>query len=260
MRRRRASVGCLREAIDAYSAVQKDNLDARAHLLLDRLANSSEAAKAFERLKLKDRRAEAGILITCIDADDLACTFPQRIIKAEKTKKRMLRLLTPAFELCQFVAELIDEQQNPPALDLLSARIFEPASNISEMWHGLSLIIDHLSAKWRSAKEDVLRLGATQKWGIKLAGENAAIGWLAEGVRRVSGRPNYRVVRDLAEVILNIELADLDRVRRCARVRKREWRTPPRMVQPVVRPSPESKSLRDAIEAARRRVLPTKND
>jgi len=254
---RRASVSRLRLAIDAYRGAQKDRLDQPALALLDCLAGSSEAANAFERLKLKDRSDEAGILITCIDADDLACTFPQRILKAEKTKARMLRLLTPAFELLSFVAELIDEERNPPPFDLLSARIYEPAANISTMWDGLNLLVGHLSTKWTSAKEDVLRLGATKKKFIKQAGENAAIGWLAEGVFRVTGRPHYRAVRDLAEVILKIELDDLERVRRCARVRKREWRTQRPMVRPVIRPSPESKSLRNAIEAAKRRARPT---
>ena len=71
---RRAGVSLLRRAVDAYRAEQKDKLDTVALALLDRLAGSPEAAKAFERLKLKDRHAEAD-LITCIDADDLACTF-----------------------------------------------------------------------------------------------------------------------------------------------------------------------------------------
>ena len=66
--------------------------------------------------------------------------LPQRILKAEKTKARMLRLLTPALELLSFVAELIDEEQDPPPLDLLSARIFEPAANVSTVWDGLNLI------------------------------------------------------------------------------------------------------------------------
>lgn len=249
----------LREAVDAYRAEQKDNLDHHALNLLARLAESSDAGKAFERLKVEDRCNVAAFLTTCIRAHDLARTFPQRIMKAKKTSARMLRLFTPAVELLVFVAELIDEQENPPAFDPLSRELSASPADISAMWHGLNLIAAYISGKATSAREEVLWLGATRKNQIKQAGENAAIGWLAEGVRHITGRARLSAVRDLAEVILDVEIDDLERVRRCARVRKREWRKSSRMIQLAVRPSPEPNLLRDAIASAKRRVRLTKN-
>ena len=94
-----------------------------------------------------------------------------------------------------------------------------------------------LSTTQRVAKEDQMRFGATRKNGLAkgkpiasdlaetIAPQNAAIGWLAEGVRRVTGKAHLRIVADLAEVILRTSLT-LDRVRAAARTRDREWRRP----------------------------------
>lgn len=215
----------MRDAIDAYCAERKDTLDQRALNLLARLANSSDAAKAFERLKLKDRREEAKVLTTFIQAEDLARTFPQRITKAKMTLVRLERHGRAVAGLRTFVDELIAQQKNPPAFDLLSARILEPPANIVAMKRGLDHIADRIEAGRRVAKEDVLRLGATRKSQIKRAGQNAAIGWLGEGVRRTTGKPHLPVVADLAQVTIGAEVS-VDRVRHAVRTRKREWRQP----------------------------------
>ena len=256
---RRVPASKLAGAIEAYRAEQQEKLDQWALKLLARLERSFDAAKAFERLKVVDRSNVAFFLTTCVEAHDLARTFPQRIIKAKKTSARMLSLFTSVVELSMYVAELIEEQENPPPFDLLSREIRTPPANISAMWHGLGLIAVHIGAKGTGANEEVLRLGATRKNQVKQAGENAAIGWLAEGVRRITGQAQFSAVHDLAEVVVDIEIDDLERVRRCARVRKSEWQKPSRTVQLAVRPSPESKSWRDAIESAKRRIRPTKN-
>jgi hypothetical protein len=257
---RRAGARSLKVAIEVFRAEGGDRLDNRAVELLAHLADSLDAAKAFERLKLKDLSETTEILKICIEADDVACTFQQRVIKAKKTSARMFRIFTPVADLLVFVAELIDEKENPPAIDPLSTEISEPPENVRLIWHALSLLASHISSKGRSAEEELLKLGATRKSQIAQAPENAAIGWLAEGVRRVTGRPQFSAVRDLAEVVMGTEIPDLERVRRCARARQRKLRKPSRTVQVMVRPSPEKKSLRDNIELAKRRVRPPKND
>jgi hypothetical protein len=256
---RRVGALCLKVAIGAYRT-GSDKLDERTVELLAHLADSSDAAKAFERLKLNNESDAAEILKICIEADDLACTFQQRVNRAKKTSARMLQIFTPLVELSSFVAELIDEIENPPAIDALSTEKIEPSENVLLIWHALSLLASHISSKGRSADEELFKLGATRKSQITQAAENAAIGWLAEGVRRVTGRPQLSAVRDLAEVVVGTEIADLERVRRCARVRRPKLRKPSRKVEVVVRPSPEKKSLRDNIQLAKRRVRPRKSD
>jgi hypothetical protein len=221
----RQSGASLRDVIDACLAERKNTLDRPALDLLARLARSSDAAKAFRRLNLKDRRQEAIFLTTCIEASLLARTFAPRIEKAKLMLVRMERLARAVVNLRTFVGELITEQNDPPVFDLLSVRILEPPANVVAMKYGLHLIADRIEANRRVANEDVLRLGATRKSQSRQAGENAAIGWLAEGVRLATGRPHLLAVADLAQVILKTEVSQ-DRVRNAARARQREWRQP----------------------------------
>jgi hypothetical protein len=53
-------------------------MDKSARGLLDRLADSDDAARAFRRLQLRDQRDEMAILQTCIQADQLVRTLPIR--------------------------------------------------------------------------------------------------------------------------------------------------------------------------------------
>jgi len=223
----RAGAPCLRDAINAYRTAHKDSLDQAALDLLDRVAVSSDAAKAFKRLKLKRQYNDAEILTTCTQADQLARTLRQRITKAEKTLglAQVERLDRAVATLRAFVDELVAEEKETPAFDLLSAGI--PADNIGAMNSGLYFIARRINEDRRVAKEAVLRLGATQKKGATnaVAPENAAIGWLAEGVRRVTGKPHLAAVRDLAQVMLQTDLSE-DRVCHAARLRYRGWRQP----------------------------------
>ncbi len=186
---RRAGAPNLRDAIDTYRADLNGNLDQPARKLLNRLANNPDAAKAFERLKLKDRREAAKVLTTCLQAEDLGRTFSQRITKAKMALIRLERLGKSVTGLRKFVGELVAEHDNNPTFDLLTAKIFEPPANIAAMKQGLDLIADRIEAGRRVANEDVLRLGATRKSQIKQAKQNAAVGWLAEGVRRIIRNP-----------------------------------------------------------------------
>jgi hypothetical protein len=224
----------LSDAITAYRTAHNDSLDKAALDLLNRLFNSSNAAKAFRQLKPQDRylcRGPAVILLTCIEADHLARTFPHRIKTAEKMLAQIPRLVEAVGTLRKFVGQVFAESKKDGTFDLLTAPILEPSANIATMKTALDLIADRIDAEWRVAKEDMLRLGATQKRGagnkalLRTARENAAIGWLAEGVRRVTGKMHLEAVRGIAQVLLQTELSG-DRVRHAARSRDREWRQP----------------------------------
>jgi hypothetical protein len=91
------------------------------------------------------------------------------------------------------------------------------------MKRGLYLIAGYASAERRIATETQGRLGATRKVHFKRAAENAAIGWLAAEVRRLTGRPHHIAVAQLAGIIVKAEISE-DRVVNALRVRKREWR------------------------------------
>jgi hypothetical protein len=218
----------LHDAINAYCA--NHSLDEAARGLLDRLADGDDAATAFRRLQLRDQRDEMAILTTCIQADQLFRTFPRRIKKAEKTLAlaQVERLDRAVATLREFVEELVAKEKAPPEFDWLSAVI--PSDDTAAMKKGLYFIAQRIKQDRRVAKEELLRFGVTRKKGRSsskialLAKQNAASGFLAEGVRRVTGKAHLGAVRKIAEVILDTEELSEDRVRNAARLRDREWR------------------------------------
>ena len=234
----RAGQAYLLEAIDAYLANQEDNLKECAREVLARLANDPDFAKAFASLKLKGQSEEAAILATCIAADALARSFSKRVQDAENTLARMERLSEAVTTLRAFVKELAAKRGRPTTNDMLSAIVPDyPPAIIKEMHRALYWIDDRIGTIRRVAKEDRTRLGATRKSGLAkgkplasdraetIPSQNAAIGWLADGVRRVTGKAHVTIVANLAEVILRTPLS-VDRVRAATRTRNREWRQP----------------------------------
>jgi hypothetical protein len=238
--KRNRAAARLGEAVDTYRTEQKGTLDRAARQLLARLVKSPDAGKAFELLKL-DRRSVTPFLVTCIQAENLARTFPQRIMKAKMVLKRAESLGTAVAALRTLVDEHIAEQKKPPAFDPLSmsgaselfGRLAETADSaalqrgfceIVEAKRVLNLIADWIALDRRLAEHNMLRFGATRKRQIKQAGSNAAIRWLAEGVRRATGKPHVAEVADLAQVILGSEVSQ-DRAAYAAR--KRQHRQKP---------------------------------
>jgi hypothetical protein len=209
----------LHDVIVAYRAAGKDSLDRWALDVLVRLTDSSEAAVAFKRLRLKVRRDEAAILKACIEADQLARKLPEQIAKAKS-------ILAQADALGKAVAELrgyVGALTEPPTSDLLSARILEEPDNIAAMKRGLSLIASRIKADQLVANETMLRLGVVRK-NDEAAIQNAAIKWLADGVCRITKQPNRPIVASLANVVLNTDKVTEDRVRKATDFRQREWR------------------------------------
>jgi hypothetical protein len=221
--RTRAAKTPLPKAIKGYLADQEGKLNESARELLARLAKHSHSRRAFDRLKLKNRCDEAAFLATCIAADELARSFSKRILGAQKAVSRMERLSEAVALLREFVKKLESDQFYPVIGDSNKA-----------MHNGLYWIDDRIGTIRRLAKEDQLRLGATRSNGLtkkssandgteSIAPQNAAIGWLADGVRRITGKAHMKAVTELAKVILRTTLTE-DRVRAASRVRKRDWR------------------------------------
>jgi len=234
----------LREAVDAFRAKQNDRLDDWARGLLARLANSSNAAKAFERLKL-NRREEAEVLEACIEAEELVRTFAHRLKRAKKRLVDIERIENAYGELRKFVAHVIEQNSWP------YAGMFSPVmeDNRATMVRGLDLIADRIEMERSIAKESFARFGATRKSHIKEAAENAAIWWLAEQIHGVflsrnspsalhlgnsrskekpkaNSRPAMRVHRleiaDLAQVILGPDVS-VERVRHAVFMREKRY-------------------------------------
>jgi len=198
----------LRQAIEHYRAQHNEELDEHADKLLKRLANSVEAAEAFERLKPKDD-SEAAIIRACIEAENLARTFPGRVKKLEEMLERRERLGKAAAMLRGLLDEISWEQRHP---DPLWVRGPETAEDIKAMGLGLALFDRRIFFEKDVVERNVSWLRVTRKSKTLRAGPTAAIGRLSEKVRRVTGKAHYGEIADLAGVIFKVDVS-LDQVR-----------------------------------------------
>ena len=213
MNSRPAGARCLRQAIDAYRTEQQRKLNQQALELLERLANSADAAKAFERLKLKNGR-EREFLMLCIFVEELARTFPARISTERKMPGRLKRLDEAISNLRLFFNEqmkqpflLIPKTDSLPMWGLL--RIFpDDFDAVNAMMRGLHLIEDLIENRRRVSKTVMSAWRVTRKKHIKNAPNIAAIRLLAEETRRLTGKPHKRELHELAPVILGADLSD----------------------------------------------------
>jgi hypothetical protein len=256
-----------RKTIEAYRAQHNEELDEHAGKVLERLAGSHEAVKAFERLKPKDdseaaiirarqwartrgylKRLKKGnpevvkaieqlkpvkavdgqgaIIRACIEAENLARTFPERAKKAKGRSKRRRRerLSDAAATLRSFLNEIISEQQKP--LDPLWIRPKAP-EDVAAMRLGLATFerwIEYVEE--HVAELNLFRLRVSRKSEAPSkalsAGQFAAIGRLAEEVKRVTGKAHYEEIADLAGVIFGTEVFP-EQVRRAAQRARGHW-------------------------------------
>lgn len=217
----------LGDAIKAFRAQQNARLSERKRNLLRRLADSPDAAKAFERLKLKDRNEEIFVLQACIDADQLAVSFPSRIVEEEEMWERVNRLGKSVAALQKFVKE-----QSKRRLFVDGYRAVSEADGfrmvrctlreLVVMKCGLRLVGSLIEGRRYIAETSPSKLGATRKKRETKAADIAAFRYLAAVVSR-TGKPHLRAVANLAQVILNIDVSD-DRVRDRRRQRQKQLR------------------------------------
>jgi hypothetical protein len=221
----------LRKAVEAYRTEHKC-METWARELLERLARSDDAAKAFERLKLKDGR-ERQFLMLCILVAQLAREFSKRI----STQQKMVKRLNPdkaITALRSFVKEYVLSRSNLliPQFDGgddARARVdrqpfpvwgfFQPPDDAVAMMRGLELIAEAV----KKQKTVMAKLGATRNKNIEEAPHLAAIGHLKEGVRELTGKPHKSQIRKFVPAIFGRELSD-ESVTYALRARKKRVR------------------------------------
>jgi hypothetical protein len=230
---RRPKTSNLRDAINAFRVEHdgKGTLLDEDLKLLERLVESDDAAKAFERLKPWHADMPGytnvhggNILNWCIMARlsvDKRHGFRAIIVGAQKTSARM-NMVDKAIAL---VRKLIDDEAIGALRtfadeeNIAGLRKFLDLENIKELKTNLDLIDDRIDKRRRSAEEIESRLGASRKKHINEAPENLAIWVLASNIKRKTGKPHQRQVADLAAVILNKEVS-IERVHSVARSHK----------------------------------------
>ena len=74
-------------------------------------------------------------------------------------------------------------------------------------------IAELIELRQQASDDAAIELGVTRKAGTNTAAATAAIGWLAEGIERLAGKPCVPQVATLAEIALAIGEVTPDRVR-----------------------------------------------
>jgi hypothetical protein len=224
----------LPKAVEAYRAEAEHygKLDKCALELLGRLASSDEAAEAFGRLKLKDGR-ERKFLTTCILAAELARKFPKRISSEQEMPAQLRQLDKAVGDLRLFVGNqmtrfsdfLVPQIPQTDLPDLLPSwglcRTIDLPEEFGAMMHGLNLIAEVIKKRQRIGEVVMAEWRVTRKKHHEDAGNIAAIGYLKDETRALTGKPHKRELTTLAPVILGKVNLSKDSVTYALRAPKR---------------------------------------
>lgn len=195
---------------------EMEDLDTDETRLTQRLVDNIEAAKRFAMVE--DDSDIKRLLLVCVEADCLARTFRHRVEEARNTPRKSERYDRAISD----IERLLKETQRP-IRDRLAAYVLPDNDRIHMELQALASIQDRVRTQRFIAAQTLLRLGATRKCRSKIAAETAAIGWIADGVKRITKKTNARLCADLAELVLGCDVS-LDRVHNAAETHERDWR------------------------------------
>jgi hypothetical protein len=210
---------------EAADAIVRARLYEQTLKFLKRLG--PEGIKYFEQLKPSDHgKAEDGqaaIIRACIDAKNLARTFPKRLKKLEERLEHLKPLGDAATMLRRLLNEISREKKHP---DVLLVRGPETDEDIKAMGLGLALFARRIFFERDLVGRNLSRLKVTRKSKTPSktlsAGQIAAMKWFVEEVKRVTGKVHEEETRRLLKVILEAEVSP-EQVRGARRA-KGHWR------------------------------------
>jgi len=247
----------LKATLQAFCAAQP-KLGQREQALLARLEAAGPAQDAFALVPEPGRAA--ALLSTILQAAELQADFGLHIARAKRdlgsrTRRGELERCEKALSaLRTYLSEL-----QTGSVGWIQAQTIESPESLVRISAGLTALEDLVGAQRRIAQETLKRLGATRKANGRQAATLAALGWLADGVKRLTDRPHRNHVAALARVVLRVRVSE-DQIRAAERTRKREWRMPltngpvVNMKGPVSRTRNVEESLRSAAHAKQPRL------
>ena len=193
------------------AAIVRERQSAGARAFLNRVKKGNpQAVRAIEQqLKPEDRGkavdGQGAVIRACIEAENLARTFPEREMKAKLMLERVEHLRKAASTLRAWLKEIISEQQKPP--DPLWVRKVETHDDIEAMELGLAAFERWIKIEERVADVNLFQLKVTQKSKTSSAGQIAATKLFVEQVMHVIGKFHERGIKNLLEVILGTEVS-----------------------------------------------------
>jgi hypothetical protein len=152
--------------------------DKHAEGVLRRLTSDRRAAKAFT---LNPAQYTAIVIVgDCVKAEMISRTFAERL-QAERKMATLIDIADMGLRACRTIAMEIAR----PAAGVTS-RLYDNGPRIEAALEELQGLIER---RRMIVRVTPTRLGTTRKQHDPEAGVRAAIGWLAESVQRVTGRP-----------------------------------------------------------------------
>ena len=198
--------------IAGYLAANKDKKYYKdVSAVLKRIAADRRARDALYAIAKEDadRHQIWKILALCIDAEHQLRTFQRLRADESNNAKQLQRHRQSIADLRQFIDQAA-RRSNPP-IDWLPIGYRE--HNTEYYQKALDHIAELIELRQQASDDAMLELGVTRKARTSTAAATAAIGWLAEGIERLAGKPCVPQVVMLAEIALGISEVTPDRVR-----------------------------------------------
>ena len=200
----------------------KPALSKRELALIARLDRDAEVHAAFSLME--DHARANALLNTILQAAELQEKFPTIIEDA----KRFLGSASNQGELERHEKaidrlETFLQRLRTSEVGRVQAQQIEDAGTLAAIREGQRALRSLIKTQRRIAEETIGRLGATRSSSAKNAANLAALGWLADGIRRLTGKPNRSLVAGLGQAVLQAPMTE-DQVRVAERARLHDWR------------------------------------
>jgi hypothetical protein len=207
----------LQAVISDYRVSEDGKIDQDGLGVLTRLYESDLAAETIAAIT-DDPNVARRIIGVCLECESLCRTFYKDVKVEREMPERLDRLSKEVADLKKFVKEISDGPKHR-----LETGIRLDPGEFDDIKTALGHIQHLIDARRRVAAETPRRFGATNK--LDDGDETAALGWFAEGVEKITGRPHYKHVARLGEVVLRSKDITDDRVKEALRTRRqRDWR------------------------------------
>ena len=181
----------------------------------------------------------SSVICSCVHAHRILKTFPALLKEERDTEERLRQHRRSVEDLRRFIDRAVHPPENPfvhwlalPETDQenevkrrtafraegqpLPATYDKSAAYYREALDRITLLLDE---RQHIVEDTERNLWVTYKYKAKTAAENSAIGYLAEGVKHLTGRPCAPQVVILAEIALGVGGVTQDRVREVLKMR-----------------------------------------
>jgi hypothetical protein len=227
--------------LDRLANGEKEKYSEDERVVLQRIAASRAAQAAFNTIAKTEDDIKK-LIQRCIHAKTIQRKFPAWLKEERDMAERLRQHRRSVEDLRQFINRAAHPPKNPfmhwlalPETDQenavkrltafraegqpLPATYDKSAAYYREALDRITLLLDE---RQHIVEDTERNLAVTYKYKAKTAAENSAMGWLADQVFNLTGKPFAPQVAILAQVVLGIDGATDDRVREALKMRRRK--------------------------------------